>query len=768
MRHWHALAALGVASLTGGSAAQESPSEFALEGVPYIGNDWQAHLDGPQDLMFASAMASVTKFLGTAPPDAYRFFMGVCGVAQQQLWHPTEWRTAFDDVWRLSDDPTESVRRTFEAAGYEYRLLGNQAVRDARGLPADYPEYVIPDVLKQQVCESLRSGVPVIAFGLKSGAAVIAGYEENGDVLLGWAMLENEGASERGLENYFRLRQWTDETQGVALIGQRVEPPSTDESCQRALLWALQNGRRARIGEYLSGLSALAAWADALVREPFPDPADLATLRRQHVSHFMTSLNVAEGRAFAYAMTDPVEQAHPEVAEDVGVTIQCHRLMHDLVWRLWQTKEPGTEEEQLRRFADPAVRQELRRIVLLERDADAHAFAHIDHMLRTLGVDPKEIPEPSADERDIVARADAREQASGGDRSALEHQEVNLWVGGVPRIAWHQGKDCTFIGALEAAMAPTFRPCEYSDLMGYSGLAFRTRWFRNPEGVATPYGTLRWHPVSPHGEGPDEVAAISRATGWDLRRVDFAEDDHLARMKAITDFVLSINEALPVVIGYNTDLAVAYGYHIHSMSLFLRDYQQPDADDIRVGSEDAKLGPVAVFLGGIGEAPTPADALLDGLAMAVSQGRQARGDGFVYGPDALRAWAGDLAGYDGYSPEEQSLLYQTNWWTLMHLADARRAAVAFLEANTELLPEAARSALAPALECYSQEAELLDGFVTANAQFLPWWGGTAGEQDWDEATRQAQSSLLLKTAELEEPALEAVGEALRRAGRAAQ
>lgn len=55
------------------------------------------------------------------------------------------------------------------------------------------------------------------------------------------------------------------------------------------------------------------------------------------------------------------------------------------------------------------------------------------------------------------------------------------------------------------------------------------------------------------------MTAISRATGWNLRRAEFPEGDHLARMKAITDFVLSINEALPMVIGYNTDLAVAYG-----------------------------------------------------------------------------------------------------------------------------------------------------------------------------------------------------------------
>lgn len=89
--------------------------------------------------------------------------------------------------------------------------------------------------------------------------------------------------------------------------------------------------------------------------------------------------------------------------------------------------------------------------MLLGRDADAHAFAHIDHIPRTLEVNPKEIPEPSAEECKIVARADDRERTSGGNRSTIEAEEANLSVSGVPQSAWQRGDRCASIGAVGAA-----------------------------------------------------------------------------------------------------------------------------------------------------------------------------------------------------------------------------------------------------------------------------------------------------------------------------
>ena len=81
-----------------------------------------------------------------------------------------------------------------------------------------------------------------------------------------------------------------------------------------------------------------------------------------------------------------------------------------------------------------------------------------------------------------------------------------LVIEGVPKLAWGAGKDCTFPGALEAAMALTEHPHNYADLMGLSGLAFRVRWCNEDTGT-------RWCGSCPIGEMPDEQAAVARTEG---------------------------------------------------------------------------------------------------------------------------------------------------------------------------------------------------------------------------------------------------------------
>ena len=340
------------------------------------------------------------------------------------------------------------------------------------------------------------------------------------------------------------------------------------------------------------------------------------------------------------------------------------------------------------------------------------------------------------------------------------------WVGGTTQVGWMQGKDCTFIGALESALAPTACPYSYTDLMGYSGLAFRTRWFQNPEAGETPWGTQRWHPISPHGEGPDELAALSTATGWRFRREDLPQDrNDPAYQHLITDLVLSVNAGLPAVIGLNTDLATVYGYHIWSMNLVVRDYQRPDQENVRTQANDPGFQSPVAFLERHEDPPEPREALLATLALAARNADRELSGGFQYGLAALRTWHDDLVGHDTYTDAERNLLFLANWWSLMHLVDARESAVAFLEANADLLTGASQTALLQALDSYKQEARLLRQFADEHLDFIQWYGGTKQATAWDPPTRQSQADLLAKAAELETDALKACEEVLATAGK---
>ncbi|MCE5239361.1 hypothetical protein LLH23_12840 [bacterium] len=753
------LAAIALVALAIAARAQEPPmpDRLVLEKVPYVGPNWGGKLDGPQDFMFPSVVAALMKFLDPRHPYGYRFYLDVSGMAYRQFWHPAKWDCAFDNVWAVCDDPVEPIRRCFAAAGYDFRLIGNRELCRERPLVRDrLPEYADPEPLRQVVMRTLRAGKPVIAIGLYSGAAIVAGYEQQGDVLVGWTMDEKLPT---GADGYQRFADWLQHAEAVIIPGGKREPLPLREVCRQTLAWAIEGSRRPLQGEYRAGQESFNALAEAFGREGELQAADAAALNQKHFQFFFYTIVVAEGRAFGYDVLDRAAQLEPTVAGDLDAAMDCYHLMHDLVWRLWQTESAGSDPGDGKHLREPETCRELARIVLLQRDLDALAVQHLSRAAAAFGVTADQLPPPTPLEQTVMQAFAHRQQTSGANRARLQRRVVDLWLGAVPELRFMGGRDCTFAAALEAALAPTARPVSYADLMGYSGLAFRTRWFDNPAHEQTAWGASRWHPVSPHGEGPEELAALSRATGWQFRRDELPADvNSLARRRVITDVVVSINDGLPVVAMRNTDLATVYGYNIHSMNLFLRDMQHPQVAELRVPENDAGLcGPI-IFLAGLGPEPPPAQVLMDSLKLAVSNARRAPQDHFRYGLEALAAWERALAEADQCSDEERQLLFLVNWWSLMHLADARRAAADFLAAHADLVAPTAKADYAAAHRLFQQEAGLLDRFAQQHTRYLMWWGGAAQAKDWTPADRQAQRELLAQCRGLEQWAFAALAE----------
>src|SRR4051812_21712617 len=77
----------------------------------------------------------------------------------------------------------------------------------------------------------------------------------------------------------------------------------------------------------------------------------------------------------------------------------------------------------------------------------------------------------------------------------------------VPTLRWGDSRECTFAGALAAALTITDYPYDYTSIMGLTALAFRVRWYQAFTG-------RDWCPSSSMGEGPEEIFAVKSATGW--------------------------------------------------------------------------------------------------------------------------------------------------------------------------------------------------------------------------------------------------------------
>jgi hypothetical protein len=289
----------------------------------------------------------------------------------------------------------------------------------------------------------------------------------------------------------------------------------------------------------------------------------------------------------------------------------------------------------------------------------------------------------------------------------VKREHGKVWIKGVPALRWGHGKDVTFIGSLEAGLAVTDRPYSYSDLMGYSGMAFRMRWFRGDTGQ-------RGSTSCVVAEFPEEYLAIERATGWHIEnKVEglvgtFRDQCDMTRFAV--DIVASIDAGMPVLTyPPHWNVAVVYGYENEGKKLLLRDY---DKGDETLEIDTAELVPFLVFLEDKGKPLSPRDAFLEGLRVAVINWNREplyneyNGGRYFYGPAGFELWQEDVK-FRAASAEEPKESGFGDSWTMDSLRDARSAGVAFLREHAGLLGEAGQAALERAAELYEQEAEML-------------------------------------------------------------
>jgi hypothetical protein len=179
----------------------------------------------------------------------------------------------------------------------------------------------------------------------------------------------------------------------------------------------------------------------------------------------------------------------------------------------------------------------------------------------------------------------------------------------VPALGWGRSGETTFCGALAAALKATDHPVSYDDLMGYTGLAFRMRWYQGPA------GKQRWCPSSPVGEFPDEIAAAGRASGWTLRTEAHMEAPEGANMGRFAGQIVESIDAGRPVLAYESrmNMAVIHGYRDGGRTLLMRDYFRGESDGGASAVEAEKIGPMLVFLEQPATPPPAKQSVLAGL-----------------------------------------------------------------------------------------------------------------------------------------------------------
>ena len=322
----------------------------------------------------------------------------------------------------------------------------------------------------------------------------------------------------------------------------------------------------------------------------------------------------------------------------------------------------------------------------------------------------------------------------------------------VPALGWGTGRECTFAGALAAAMSVTPYPCAYTQLMGWTALAFRVRWHH-----VSDEPKQRWCASCAVGEMEEEIDVAARATGWNLGVRVHAD---LAEVRSLV--VASIDAGKPVV-AYDDGLNMAclYGYGEGAKTYLYRNYSGSEEPWEQPADQASWLW---IFLGEHNDPPPAAESVAAALKLAAHHWRRGTAKAgpseYLYGRAAYDGWIADLSNVDGLDEKEAAKLFFVNWWAMNTLIDARAAAALFLREWAGLFDTAVADPIGRAADRYEKLAQFLgDRVYGVKDCFLGLCPGKSID-DWTDAVRKCEIELLTESRQMEQEAVDQIDAAL--------
>ncbi len=358
------------------SATSVLPDRCILEGVPRVGFYGDVKDCGgkpwPEDFIFPSCLRSILEYHGDTYNDYVRI-LGVSGSGFFLNWGG--WDCSSTAVYFMSADVSAVFTHTFDAIGYE-----SSSHCGANN--------VTPEKIRDIVIREINAERPCMCHGVVGPpeTSLITGYDEGGDVLIGWSFFQSEAEFAEGLgfepNGYFRKRDWEPVTWDVMTVGEKTSEPDVKETFRKALEWGLQVARTPTSHmERPNGIAAYDAWADHLLRDD-----EIANWRpgdsrdKPFEAHRCASGVIAEGRCYlSNFIARDVPSCMPYQASRLYAAASCYAKEHELMWELWNNEGDMTEAEE--NFADPAVRRRSADIIKQARDFDTKAADHIEAAL---------------------------------------------------------------------------------------------------------------------------------------------------------------------------------------------------------------------------------------------------------------------------------------------------------------------------------------------------------------------------------------------------
>jgi hypothetical protein len=500
--------------------AQVSDARMLIEGdILQIGFYRVGKAPYPEDIVPGAVLRALAQHLGLDLQTQgvfwgdYCFFAGVTGEAFRFLEFMGLGRGAPGKsiAERYGNTSTaELYRNALDAAGLAFVMHARPLDREA---------------VQHQVVESLRDRrTPVIGLGGFGPPEpfLITGYDEGGDVLLGWSHLQGDAKDkpEVGFEptGQFRLRDWDRVIDGVVVVTGKKDRPPLRQVYRDALARGVRELQTMGGEEDRLGMAAMEQWAVHLGREADYAGFSAEQWQKAHSDHGSTAGDLAERRALAASFVELAARVLPEARGDLDLAQAAFMGSHDTVYEIWETvARIGPFDPDQAKFRDPAPRATLAALVRRLIDLDRRGVRILQRVLRTAaGGDPgPAIPaDPLLDGTVRLTKADAPAPP-----------EPPLWAPENIAIANAMGMLRAFLGQPFGELnddETAHRKLDYELWLGFSGAAFGSAG-DGPERANLPlvFDALGYdYELWLSGKLAQETGLAGRVWGWDdnLRR----------------------------------------------------------------------------------------------------------------------------------------------------------------------------------------------------------------------------------------------------------
>lgn len=353
-----------------GAIAPEGAGRKVLAGVPgfrYVQDGFSP---------FALCLGSCLKFLGTPRP--YGELVAYSGAAFRMAWNHTGWDEGNMDLSKLGPEP---MRRGVQCAGYRPRFLvkpdwwQGQTADDIERVPSGAEG---KQRLRAAVLAGIDKGVPVLAFGVVGPPEIslIAGYDEGGEILVGWschaqAHPPRDGSERNGM---FRQRDWWEATPGLILLDGKLAEAEAQGRRDESLEWAYCVMTMPRNATHEFAEAAYKGWCYGMVKDyEFPE-GDEKTLGSRRFT-FWDGLIMQAERGAAAALLEREAERRGDAAGHLGEAARHLRAEYEQCGGA--QKALGGEMLPSAGLADPVKRRAAVDVILSCRDHYVQATKHL-------------------------------------------------------------------------------------------------------------------------------------------------------------------------------------------------------------------------------------------------------------------------------------------------------------------------------------------------------------------------------------------------------